>query len=208
MAMHSERAKPSSPMKAGILPSPLALRCSMDGLAKSGSTIFRSRPLAFATTLMAVLRGLSCERGGNVSARTRRGGLDECGGSAYRGGEENAERHLDRQGFLGGMGEKRMLGQRRFGSLGLCWQWSFGRERRRGRRGVDRGGGGQRKFLFRAGGPPIAPRLNLSKLHANLPKKGSVPTVREATRKPCYPITDVVRCSGGSGAATSEVHTM
>ena len=64
MAMHSERAKPSSPRKAGTLPSLLALRCSTVGLARSAATTFRSRPLAFATALMAVVRGLSCVESG------------------------------------------------------------------------------------------------------------------------------------------------
>ena len=33
----------------------------MVGLVVSASAMFSSRPLAFATALMAVLRGLSCE---------------------------------------------------------------------------------------------------------------------------------------------------
>lgn len=58
-AIASERAKPSSPTKAGILPSPLAFWCSAVGLPNSTSEILRSRLLAFATALMATERGLS-----------------------------------------------------------------------------------------------------------------------------------------------------
>lgn len=73
--MHSDRAKPSSPRKAGTLPSLLALRCSTVGFWGSVLTMFRSRPFALATALMAVLRPLPCERE-SVSAHVQRSSLD------------------------------------------------------------------------------------------------------------------------------------
>ena len=60
IAMDSDREYPSSPKKAGTLPSLLALRCSTEGPTLSFalvSMMSRSRPLAFATAKMAVVRG-------------------------------------------------------------------------------------------------------------------------------------------------------
>lgn len=97
MAMHSDRAYPSSPMKEGTLPSPLALRCSALGLVVSASTILRSRLLAFATALMAVERGLSCEVSQSAvcdDILQRPSGEGGGAAAAYRGGEESAESHL------------------------------------------------------------------------------------------------------------------
>lgn len=59
MAMHSESVYPSAPTNAGILPSLFALLCSSEMLLKSTLTTSRSTLLAFATALMAVVRGFS-----------------------------------------------------------------------------------------------------------------------------------------------------
>lgn len=92
MAMHSERAKPSSPRKAGILPRGLALRCSTLGALVSASTMFRSMPLALATALMATLRGLSCDH--QVSPESVVNSTDQ-NISAYTAGEESSESHCN-----------------------------------------------------------------------------------------------------------------
>lgn len=60
--MHSESVYPSAPTKAGTLPSLFALLSSAGMLLKSTLTTSRSTLLAFATALMAVVRGFSWRR--------------------------------------------------------------------------------------------------------------------------------------------------
>ena len=59
MAMHSDRTNPSAPWKVGTFPRGLIFKYSgLTPLEGSSWTDSTSRPLAFATTRRAVVRGL------------------------------------------------------------------------------------------------------------------------------------------------------